>query len=62
MSSAQPGSLTRQLVRAVEEARMALPEVASRQQWLEARLAVLAGEKELTRGRDAVNAAGIKQE
>lgn len=36
---------------------MALPEVASREQWLEARLALLAEEKELTRRRDALNAA-----
>jgi predicted dithiol-disulfide oxidoreductase (DUF899 family) len=35
---------------------MAVPEVVSREQWLEARLALLAEEKELTRRRDAVNA------
>jgi predicted dithiol-disulfide oxidoreductase (DUF899 family) len=35
---------------------MALPEVVSRQEWLEARLALLAEEKELTRRRDALNA------
>ena len=35
---------------------MALPEVVSREQWLEARLALLAQEKELTRRRDALNA------
>ncbi|MFY9930288.1 MAG: DUF899 domain-containing protein [Streptosporangiaceae bacterium] len=35
---------------------MALPEVASREQWLEARLRLLKKEKELTRQRDAVNA------
>jgi len=47
MSSALLHSLTGQLVRAVEEARMAVPEVASRQRWLGARLALLAGEKQL---------------
>jgi len=36
---------------------MALPEVASREQWLRARVALLAEEKELTRRRDALNAA-----
>jgi predicted dithiol-disulfide oxidoreductase (DUF899 family) len=35
---------------------MAFPEVASREQWLEARLQLLAGEKEETRRRDALNA------
>ncbi len=35
---------------------MALPEVVSREQWLEARLRLLAQEKELTRRRDALNA------
>ena len=35
---------------------MALPEVVSREQWREARLRLLAEEKELTRRRDAVNA------
>lgn len=35
---------------------MALPEVVSREQWLAARLRLLAQEKELTRRRDAVNA------
>jgi predicted dithiol-disulfide oxidoreductase (DUF899 family) len=35
---------------------MALPEVVSRDQWLTARLALLAEEKELTRRRDALNA------
>jgi predicted dithiol-disulfide oxidoreductase (DUF899 family) len=34
---------------------MALPEVASREQWLEARLRLLEKEKELTRQRDAIN-------
>ena len=34
---------------------MALPEVVSREQWLEARLALLAEEKELTRRRDGLN-------
>ncbi len=34
---------------------MALPHVVSRQDWLEARLALLAEEKELTRRRDALN-------
>jgi hypothetical protein len=47
MSSARLHSLTGQLVRAVEEARMAVPQVASRQRWLGARLALLAGEKQL---------------
>jgi predicted dithiol-disulfide oxidoreductase (DUF899 family) len=36
---------------------MALPEVVSREQWLQARLRLLAQEKELTRRRDALNAA-----
>lgn len=35
---------------------MALPEVVSRERWLEARRALLAEEKELTRRRDALNA------
>jgi predicted dithiol-disulfide oxidoreductase (DUF899 family) len=35
---------------------MALPEVVSREQWLEARLRLLAEEKEETRRRDALNA------
>jgi predicted dithiol-disulfide oxidoreductase (DUF899 family) len=35
---------------------MALPEVVSREQWLEVRLQLLAEEKELTRRRDALNA------
>jgi predicted dithiol-disulfide oxidoreductase (DUF899 family) len=35
---------------------MALPDVVSRDQWLKARIALLAEEKELTRRRDAVNA------
>src|SRR5215471_11619159 len=35
---------------------MALPEVVSREQWLEARLRLLEQEKELTRRRDALNA------
>jgi predicted dithiol-disulfide oxidoreductase (DUF899 family) len=35
---------------------MALPEVVSHEQWREARLRLLAEEKELTRRRDAVNA------
>ena len=35
---------------------MTLPEVVSREKWLEARLALLAEEKELTRRRDALNA------
>jgi predicted dithiol-disulfide oxidoreductase (DUF899 family) len=39
-----------------KEAVMALPEVVSREQWLRARLALLAEEKELTRRRDALNA------
>ena len=34
---------------------MALPEVVSRDQWLEARVRLLAEEKELTRRRDALN-------
>src|SRR3954468_11192638 len=33
-----------------------LPEVVSREQWLEARKARLAAEKEMTRARDALNA------
>lgn len=39
---------------------MAFPEVVSREQWLQARAALLAEEKELTRRRDAVNAARRK--
>ncbi len=35
---------------------MALPEVTTREQWLTARKALLAKEKELTRARDALNA------
>jgi predicted dithiol-disulfide oxidoreductase (DUF899 family) len=35
---------------------MALPDVVSHQQWLEARLRLLAQEKEQTRMRSAVNA------
>src|ERR1700739_1464616 len=35
---------------------MALPEVVSRDQWLEARVRLLAEEKEITRRRDALNA------
>ena len=35
---------------------MSLPEVVSREQWLEARLRLLAEEKEMTRRRDALNA------
>jgi predicted dithiol-disulfide oxidoreductase (DUF899 family) len=35
---------------------MALPEVVSREQWREARLRLLAAEKQMTRGRDAINA------
>jgi predicted dithiol-disulfide oxidoreductase (DUF899 family) len=35
---------------------MALPEVVSREQWLEARMRLLAEEKKLTRRRDALNA------
>jgi predicted dithiol-disulfide oxidoreductase (DUF899 family) len=34
---------------------MALPDVVSREQWLEARLALLAEEKKETRRRDALN-------
>jgi predicted dithiol-disulfide oxidoreductase (DUF899 family) len=34
---------------------MALPEVVSREQWLRARLQLLAGEKKGTRRRDALN-------
>jgi len=39
-----------------EEVSMALPEVVSREQWLEARRRLLTEEKELTRRRDALNA------
>jgi predicted dithiol-disulfide oxidoreductase (DUF899 family) len=35
---------------------MSLPEVVSREQWLEARVRLLAEEKEMTRRRDALNA------
>jgi predicted dithiol-disulfide oxidoreductase (DUF899 family) len=34
---------------------VSLPEIVSREEWLVARTALLAGEKELTRARDAVN-------
>jgi predicted dithiol-disulfide oxidoreductase (DUF899 family) len=40
----------------VKEAVMALPQVASRERWLEARLGLLEQEKDLTRRRDALNA------
>ena len=36
---------------------MSLPDVTSREQWLEARRRLLAQEKELTRSRDALNAS-----
>lgn len=36
---------------------MALPDVVSREQWLETRVRLLAEEKELTQRRDALNAA-----
>jgi len=36
---------------------MSLPDVASREEWLEARRRLLAQEKEFTRGRDALNAS-----
>jgi predicted dithiol-disulfide oxidoreductase (DUF899 family) len=39
-----------------KEVVMALPEIVSSEQWLEARLRLLAQEKELTRRRDALNA------
>src|ERR1700759_3766493 len=35
---------------------MSLPEIATRDEWLGARTALLAKEKELTRARDALNA------
>ena len=35
---------------------MSLPEVVSREQWTEARLRLLAQEKEMTRRHDALNA------
>src|SRR6185312_15400332 len=35
---------------------MSLPEIATRDEWLAARTALLAKEKELTRARDALNA------
>jgi len=35
---------------------VSLPDVVSRDEWTEARLRLLAEEKELTRRRDAVNA------
>jgi predicted dithiol-disulfide oxidoreductase (DUF899 family) len=38
------------------ETRMSLPKVVSRDEWLEARKALLAREKEMTRQRDALNA------
>ncbi|HEY2100998.1 MAG TPA: DUF899 family protein, partial [Pseudonocardia sp.] len=34
---------------------MSLPQVVSRQEWLDARKALLTREKELTRARDALN-------
>jgi len=40
----------------VQEVVMALPDVASREQWLEARVRLLAEEKEQTRRGDALNA------
>jgi predicted dithiol-disulfide oxidoreductase (DUF899 family) len=40
---------------------MALPEVVSPQEWLKARVALLAEEKELTRRRDALNTTMIFQ-
>src|SRR5688572_14603622 len=36
---------------------MALPRIATREEWLDARIELLAREKELTRQRDALNAA-----
>ena len=36
---------------------MSLPDVVSREQWLEARRRLLAQEKEFTRGHDALNAS-----
>src|SRR5258708_12034852 len=39
-----------------QEVVMALPEVVTREQWLEARLRLLSAEKEETRRRDALNA------
>jgi predicted dithiol-disulfide oxidoreductase (DUF899 family) len=39
-----------------QEARMSLPDVVSREEWLAARKRLLAEEKELTRRRDALNA------
>jgi predicted dithiol-disulfide oxidoreductase (DUF899 family) len=40
----------------LQEAKMSVPEVVSREQWLEARARLLAEEKEQTRRRDALNA------
>jgi predicted dithiol-disulfide oxidoreductase (DUF899 family) len=39
-----------------KEDQMSLPEIASREEWLVARKALLAREKELTRQKDALNA------
>ena len=38
------------------DVEMSLPEISSREEWLAARMALLAREKELTRARDALNA------
>jgi predicted dithiol-disulfide oxidoreductase (DUF899 family) len=43
-------------LRMFEEIVMALPEIATREQWLQARLRLLAEEEKLTRRRDALNA------
>ena len=40
----------------LEEVALSLPEVVSREQWTEARLRLLAEEKEMTRRHDALNA------
>jgi predicted dithiol-disulfide oxidoreductase (DUF899 family) len=40
-----------------EETAMSLPRIATQQEWLAARIQLLAQEKELTRQRDALNAA-----
>jgi predicted dithiol-disulfide oxidoreductase (DUF899 family) len=60
MNSAPPAGLILQRAvhgcAGIKEIEMALPEVASPEQWLKERQALLAEEKELTRRRDALNA------
>ncbi|WP_445082898.1 DUF899 family protein [Chelativorans sp. YIM 93263] len=39
---------------------MSLPEIVPREEWLEARKALLAKEKEMTRARDALSAERVE--